>query len=126
MHAAPHDLSARSLWWTFAAAVDLPTARVDLLVGDDQVLAVARTGAGQAAGVRWTPAFDLTDAVEWVGKKEDRPNPDTMELFGYESGASASSDDCFCSTEPRPLSAAALIGVLALAGLRRRSRRSGS
>ncbi|PCC69478.1 hypothetical protein SAMN02745121_06286 [Nannocystis exedens] len=123
VHAATHDLSARSLWWTFAPAVDLPTARVDLLLGPDQALAVARTDAGHAAGVRWQPAKDLADAVEWVGKKEDRPNPDTMELFGYESGASASSDDCFCSAEPRPLSAVALLGVLGLTGLRRRRRR---
>ena len=103
-----------------ASYVDLPTARVDLLVGADQALAVARTDAGHAAGVRWTPVRDLADAVDWVGKKEDRPHPDTMELFGYESGASASSDDCFCSTEPRPLSAVALLGVLGLTGLRRR------
>ncbi|WAS95494.1 hypothetical protein [Nannocystis punicea] len=122
VHAVAPDLSARSLWWTFAPAVDLPTARVDLLVGADQALAVARTDAGSTAGVRWQPALDLSDAVQWVGKKEDRPHPDTMELFGYESGASASSDDCFCSTEPRPLSAASLLGVLALAGLRRRRR----
>ncbi|WP_434419631.1 hypothetical protein [Nannocystis pusilla] len=123
VHAVTPDLSARSLWWTFAPAVDLPTARVDLLVGADRALAVARTDAGHAAGVRWTPARDLADAVEWVGKKEDRPHPDTMELFGYESGASASSDDCFCSAEPRPLSAVALLGVLGLTGLRRRRRR---
>lgn len=122
VHAATHDLSARSLWWTFAAADERPTARVDLLVDDAQALAVARTDDGQAAGVRWQPALDLAVAVDWVGKKEDRPNPDTMELFGYESGASASSDDCFCSTEPRPLSAVALLGVLALTGLRRRRR----
>ncbi|MCY1060317.1 hypothetical protein [Nannocystis sp. SCPEA4] len=122
VHAATHDFSDRSLWWTFAPAVDLPTARVDLLVGADQALAVARTDDGHAAGVRWTPVRDLADAVDWVGKKEDRPHPDTMELFGYESGASASSDDCFCSTEPRPLSAVALLGVLGLTGLRRRRR----
>lgn len=123
VHAATPDLSARSLWWTFAPALDLPTARVDLLVGADGALAVARSDAGHAAGVRWTPARDLADAVDWVGKKEDRPHPDTMELFGYESGASASSDDCFCSTEPRPLSAVTLLGVLGLTGLRRRRRR---
>lgn len=116
------DFSARPLWWTFAPSDHAATARVHLAAARDDLLALAVASDGEAAVVRWQAERDLANPVGWVGKKEDRPDPDTMELFGYESGASASNDDCFCSAEPRPLSAISILGVLALAGLQRRRR----